>query len=426
VVDQKLLDAQVAVLGSILIDPSIAGMVLAESREEDFTGAQYRAIYAAIRDLFVSGEPIDPVTVKHKAGGVDNELILGIMDVTPTAANVQEYIKIMRERAKLQRLRELGAALINAADTQEAEGHVVKANELLCDRAAVKSVDINQGILRFFERQNAKKEYLNWGIPQLDDHMYTDTGDFVVIGGRPSAGKTALALNFAWHIAKTKNVGFFSLETGEEKAYDRLMAHVAKVDFRRIKQHALTEADYKAIASCSGEATTRRFALIEANGMTVHDIQAYALSKRYEVIFVDYLQMIPSSGHNRTEEVAKISLGLHNLAQRNGIIVVALAQLSRPERAQEQEKAPTMASLKESGQIEQDADAIMLLYLDNPLLPSSDRKLKIAKNKEGTTGLLTLAFSGQYQEFTVKTDRLPKSAPPDEDEITMKELGWIK
>ena len=191
-----------------------------------------------------------------------------------------------------------------------------------------------------------------------------ERGDFIVLGGYPSAGKTAFSLQLAWNQAKDHRVGYFSLETKPEKIIDRTVASVCGVDFGRIKGHALTQEDWDACAARSKAYTTRKLEVIKAGSLSVTDIQALALAGQYEIIYVDYLQLVEPEDRRRseTEIVAQISKDLHTMAQTTGITVCALSQLSRPEKSGREEKAPGLHSLRQSGQIEQDADGVMLLY----------------------------------------------------------------
>ncbi|MPN11222.1 Replicative DNA helicase [bioreactor metagenome] len=168
----------------------------------------------------------------------------------------------------------------------------------------------------------------------------------------------------------------------------------------KIKRNKLEEADYDAVAVIGSRHKAAPIQFFQAAGMTVQDIQAIAISNRLDIVYIDYLQLITGRGsRNRVDEVSGISMDLHRMAQSNGITVVALSQLSRPEKSGESSRAPTMSALRESGQIEQDADVVMLLYKTEPEKANSPRELKIAKNKEGTTGKQELIFDGQTQTF---------------------------
>lgn len=211
-------------------------------------------------------------------------------------------------------------------------------------------------------------------------------------------------------------MGYFSLETKPEKIIDRTVASVCGVDFGRIKGHALTQEDWDACAARSKAYTTRKLEVIKAGSLSVTDIQALALAGQYEIIYVDYLQLVEPEDRRRseTEIVAQISKDLHTMAQTTGITVCALSQLSRPEKSGREEKAPGLHSLRQSGQIEQDADGVMLLYKEEPDNPQSRRCLKIAKNKEGIAGgIAYLVFDGAHQRFRDSLVDAPKPKPKE-------------
>jgi replicative DNA helicase len=199
-------------------------------------------------------------------------------------------------------------------------------------------------------------------------------------------------------LATKYRVGFFSLETSPRKLTDRLMAHLAHVPLSKIKDRDLNDADWAALAQAGTQMAEMSIDFIDAGGMTVRDIQAVALNKRYQVIIVDYLQIIESATKGSLyEQVTNISKGLHTLGRTNGIAVIALAQLSRAEKDKGKPKPPTMASFRESGQIEQDADVALILYPEYPNDNRSRRILKVAKNKEGERDKIELDFDGATQ-----------------------------
>ena len=272
----------------------------------------------------------------------------------------------------------------------------------------------------FAQRQGADtpRSYVRFGLGALDEGTYIEPGDVVMIGGSPSDGKTALALIFAYHMAKTYNVGFFSLETGKEKLEDRLVASGFQIDLRAIKHNSLDDEDWQRFADGSIEATQRRLRVFRAGGATVERITAAARAYSLDVVFIDYVQLIEPEGSNRESraaQVAEISRALHAFAQSTGTLVVELAQLTRQswqERAAGKER--DMFDLGETSQFEKDADAILLLYRppknarfvegdeSTELLDEKQHRiLRVAKNKEGTWGRWPLYFDGSKQSFSV-------------------------
>lgn len=400
------LDAQYAVLGAVLIDPSIAGQVVQTVREEDFGDATCKHVFAAIRDLYISGSRIDAVVVLHHLGEEYRDYLSQLMDVTPTSAVWESYAAIMRDQAQLYRIRGLAAQLEASLSVDDARGVIAKLHDELSDKSR-RVVSVSGGFQMFLNAQETQPAYLEFGIDPLDDgRLFAAKGDFIVIGARPSVGKTALAIQMARHMGQTQKVGFFSLETGAEKFFDRYIANSTGTDFGRIKRRELDEEDWPGISAKMHEDMKRvNLDMIDASGMTVDDIRAMTLARRYDVIFVDYLQLISGRDRDNYSRVTQISIGLHNLAQQAHVAVIALAQLRRAERVTDRkshktvEPAPTLSDLRESGQIEQDADIVMLMYLSNPDDRSSARTLRVAKNKEGCCGSFRLLFDGSRQRF---------------------------
>lgn len=407
--------AQIAVLGSVILDSDWAPEVMSRTSPRMWNPT-YRPIFELLRRKFAAGEVIDPVTVREALGEDSRDLVMGIMEATPTATNCREYIDLLQESWRLTQLKELGARMQEAAAPEEAEALLAEANQVVCRRERVKPVTLSDALTAFCDRQQEeKKSYLTWGFSKLDDRLYVEGGDFVVLGGYPSDGKTALALSMAYEQSSRHRVGFFSYETRDEKLFDRLITHVARVDFGRVKRRELTQAEQQRLKQESEAFIRRHLELMNASGMTVSDLKAQALARQYEIIYIDYLQLIRPDDPRRSafDQVTQISRDLHTLAQTTGITVVALSQLTRPDRQGDGGKtAPTMHSLRQSGQLEQDADCIMLLYRQDPSARSSPRLLKVAKNKEGESGgMLTLQFDGAAQTFREdQTDSIRWSA----------------
>lgn len=427
----QIIASQASVIGSMLIDEKTIGPVLNVVAPEDFISEPYRKLYYAIRKLFTGNRPVDPVTVLDAMGGDTSadwyELIKGCMDTTPTAANVMAYVPIMRQQARLERIRQLGGLLQVAQDEETARGYIAQLEGSLVDNPKMRTVTMEQGLIDFYERQKTKAEYYSWGLPELDRGLHIGRGKYVLIGGYASHGKTAFGLSVALTMAKKHRVGFYSLETDDGTLHDRLVAHMATISLGRIKRREMTEEDYSELARVSKDYASRKLEIILAGGCTVEDIYAHALSHRYDIIFVDYVQLISGDKRRgRTEEITGVSIALHTKAQTTGITVVGLAQLSRPEAKGKKQAAPRMSDLRESGQLEQDADAVLLLYKEEPDDPNSRRVLSIEKNKEGTVGQVFLSFDGDIQTFRIhydQTARKQKREEPEYHQVEFKELN---
>lgn len=398
--------AEISVVGAMLIDSACVGDVILNVRADDFRNARCRALFTAARDLYLAQEPVDVVTVTQKAGGGELfELARECMDVTPTAANVAHYCQVVRDQAALARVHKAAGALAAATDLDEARDILAKAQGALSDKPGVSVVSLSEMMADFFRRlAQPKPDYLHWGLGMLDSMLYTAPGSYVILAARPSIGKTAMALQLSLNVAMTKRVGFFSLETSAATAGDRIGAANLSLTLPQIKARRVDRTDMQALATQLGQSEALRgdFDFISAAGMTVSDIRTLTLAKRYDVIFIDYVQLIQPSGRgDRTEMMQSVSMELRAMAQLTGVVIVALAQLRRPDSQSKKPTAPTMADLKESGQFEQDADTILLMYLEEPGNRLSDRRLKIEKNKEGYAGFAArFRFDGRKQRFT--------------------------
>lgn len=419
-------EAQRSVIGSMLIDgPHVAGIVMHRSREEDYTG-EYKTLFRACRELFQAGKPVDAVTVADKVGRSYALFLHELMDETPTAANVEVYLDLLVEKSKLLRVQSLAASAVNCISLEEVQKLVEQQQRILGDRPGVKIVSMEQGLLDFYDRQRRPANLVPWGMDKVDGTFRCEYGDFVVLGGYPSAGKTAFSLQLAWTQAKDKRVGYFSLETHPDKIIDRTVTAVCGVDFGRVKEHNLQESDWREIECRSTAMVGRKLEIIQAGGLSVVDIQALALARRYEIIYIDYLQLIAPDDRRRSdvEQVTQISKDLHVMAQTTGITVCALSQLSRPQKGGEAEKAPGLHSLRQSGQIEQDADGVLLLYKEEPNNPRSRRCLKIAKNKDGEAGgIVYLVFDGAHQSFKPSVVDKPVRREPEYKQMTFTSLA---
>lgn len=401
-----MFEPQAAVLGTILLDPKKMGEAALTLREEDFTDERCRVVWQAMSKLFREGKAIDPLTVRDALTGYDGsiDLLKACMQATFSIGAFGQHLEALKRQARLHNLREIGLALSTVTDPEEAENLIDQINRMAIQRQARERRNMEQMLLSFSQRhaETVPPAYLPWGMDALNAGLHIKGGKYIVIGGYPSDGKTALALNFAMEQADCfYTVRFYSLETDVDTVEDRTFAAQAEISLEHIQENAITDAEWERYAVLSRKAGID-IEVISAAGMTVDDIRADALACRANVIYVDYLGLInPGQTDrytNRYEKVTAISMQLQQLAKTTGITVVALCQLTRPASG----AAPDMHSLRESGQIEQDADAIMLLYRDNPKDIRSLRNLVIAKNKEGRTGRFKLDFDGLRQRFTDK------------------------
>lgn len=419
---ENLAEAEQAVIGSMLIDSSVVGLVVGELTESDFTMEINRRIFCAYRQLYLEGKTLDLITALAAAAPNDADVrryALDLMDVTPTAANIHAYVQQTRKNTLALRIRGLAQRLSQISAPEDAVTILQEGTDLLSQTGRDDEADMSRCALEFTEDLDKKPEYLTWGFPVLDKMLFLGGGSFVVLGGRPSDGKTSLALHMAYAQAGRKHVGFFSLETCRDLLFSRLMASISGVRTSLIRTRNLSMDDYKQFAAANDEITKRDLTLIDASGWTAEQIEARTLARKYDVIYVDYLQKVVSSSHGRTtraDEVADISRRLSDLARRHGITVVALSQLSRPQYGQRRE--PVMSDLRESGQIEQDADAILFVWRQDETSSNAKRILTLAKNKEGMLGTWEADFRGEIQRFDPKlteADPRPKNGTKKTD-----------
>lgn len=395
-----VLELQYAVLGSMLTRPECVGEAVSLLTAEDFDTLATRGLFEAISRLHFAGAPVDPVTVLREAG---EDYAAAIQEVSGrSASDVPYYCGLLREEMQLRKVQSCAYDLVSA-ETLEAAGEVVDLlNSLFSLRRKVDVVHARDAALDFIQRlsRQERPEYISLGVDWLDSRLFLELGDLVLLGGNASSGKTLLSLQFARKLAERYRVGYFSLETGSKKLTDRLISHMGQISFNHIKDMELSEEEAKRAVSAARRLDRLFLDFVPSSNMSVQDIQAVTLSRRYQVIFVDYLQIVQSKGQTRYEQVTNISIALHTLAQSHGVLVIALAQLGRPEKVDGKAIPPSMSSFRESGQLEQDADVALLLWPSDMRDNSSSRMLKIGKNKDGERGTLELAFDGAMQTMS--------------------------
>lgn len=408
-------DAEAAIIGAMLIDSHCIGDVLVAIREQDFLSESRRAVFAAIRDLFTAGTPVDPVTVLARVGQECREMLLECMNVTPTAVNVLEYCRILREQTKLYRLHVAAENIAAATTLSEARAVMAEAMTELEDQPDMRIATMGELFAELFQKlKGPVPEYLHWGMPMLDSALTVDRGKFIVLGARPSTGKTALALQLAGNIAEKYRVGFFSLETNEELVCQRAAAQSLSVRLPEIQRHRVSDEQlaFMAKQTVGMSAFLSNLTVIRRSSLTVSELRSIALAKKMDVVFVDYVQLMTPANPKlieATPAMRSISMELRAMAQRTGITIVALAQLRRYDPTSKK-NLPTMAELKESGQLEQDADVVLLLSHKDAKQHSGPRVLQIAKNKEGVAGICcTIDFDGKKQLFSYEEE-------PEEEE----------
>lgn len=428
----KLYSAQTAVIGSLMINPhEIAGQLFHKVKPEDFTVAAWRNIFTVARELWMEGKPIDPVIVSAKTDEVYAQMLADAMRMTPTTVYWDEYADIMLQEGKLLKLKELGLALTDCIDLEEARKHLAKAEDLLVENSVKKSKTYAELLQDYIDRVNDKNppKRLNWGFAPLDKLLTVSPGRFIVLGADSSVGKTAFALQLARGMAAAKQrVCFFSYETSCEDAMDRIMANAADVELSRSKNRCLSIEDFNRVLAEADGYNNIPLTVKVCSKETVDDLRCITLAGRYDVIFIDYAQLIPGRGKERWQVVTETSMSLHSMAQELGVTIIALSQVTPPEISKDGKRRMLgKEDLRESRQLNCDAEVILMMDLEFPKIKSSRRVLMIDKNKDGVCGKIFLDFDPLHMRFTLST-RAPTRAECEAAkmaELTEEETGPV-
>ena len=423
------LEAEQAVLGSILIDSRCITEVVGLIKPEDFYLEQNREIFETIYTMFNFSQTIDPVTVLDKMKELgyyhDNsrKYILDLMEITPTAANAQRYANIVREKSML---RGLGQA---ASDIHEmVQEEVGTASEML-ESAEKKIYALRKGehgdslehvgtvLHRVFDtltelsQSDSPIPGLSTGLRDLDTKINgLNKSDLLLVAARPAMGKSTFSLNIGLNVAKkyNKTVAIFNLEMSREQLVMRLMACESFVELGKLVTGKLNEDEWGKLCMASASLSQTDLRVDDNPSVTVAEMNAKL--RRLDnlgLVIIDYLQLMNGSGYgksseNRVQVVGEISRSLKIMAKELNVPVICLSQLSRAVESRT-DKRPIMSDLRESGAIEQDADIIMFLYRDEYYNPNSEDKgvaeCIVAKNRHGETGTVKLQWIPQFQAF---------------------------
>ena len=403
--------AQESVIGALLIDPDYsAGLIFQSAKASHFGETELRHVFQAARELWNENRQLDAVTILDRAGSEYEQLLRDCMINTPTARNLPAWLEICQDSARLTAMQAEALAIVNADRADDAAAAWERMGTMLQDADQGEDLSLGELIGDYCDRMQDKRpvRYLNWGIESLDRDLYVSGGQFGVIAADSSVGKTALALQFAYHMAADGHrVGFFSLETPKENLEDRLLAQyqVAGIPLPSTKRKKLTDEDLRA-AGEAGMRSDQIYLRILRNYETLERIRAKTIQRRFDVIFIDYVQLIDAPGRERWDIVTNISMGLHRMAQQLGITVIGLSQITPAVKGQ---KAPTKDDLRESRQLKQDADFILLLYPDTEEgVPPTARVLEIAKNKDGRCARLRMDFEPEHMTFKYHAKTMPE------------------
>ena len=424
-------EAEQAVLGSMLIDATCVPKVIEHLQPDDFYLRQNRDIYESIYSMFSFSATIDPVTVlEHmRQQGVYDEsnsrsYVLQLMDTTPTAANVSEYVEIVKDKALLRRVAETADEVGTLVQSGTGTGHDVleiaeqKIYALRQGRAARGLTPISAVILNVYDRLNELAASdslipgLSTGLGDLDRAISgLNKSDLIILAARPAMGKTSMALNLLLHAGKFsgKSVVFFSLEMSREQLAMRLISGESFVDSKKLVTGKLNEDDWSRVAAAANSLNQTRILIDDDPSLSVADMNAKC--RRVDdlgLVVIDYLQLMQSAGgrsyagENRQQAVSDISRALKIMAKELNVPVLCLSQLSRANESRS-DKRPMLSDLRESGAIEQDADIVLFLHREGYYDKSSENpnlaECIVAKNRHGETGTVELQWLPEYTTF---------------------------
>ena len=395
------MNTQKVLLGALLAQPDLAPYSLPDLDVEHFA-PDVQPVFAAVSGFWNSTGTLDAVQICERYPDLKTA-VMGCFDewsaecVRATRPNVEKWTQLVLEQAALTKFQSLafqaGSSLTTFADLPDLYSKMGEA--LTLDRADQDFKPIGELVDNYVRKLNEKPKYIPSGIPVLDKHLHLSPGNLFIIGGRPSAGKTALSLQMACEQARRGfRVCYFSLETDPDTLTARIISNRLAVPLADVKSKTVPQSDLDSLADLHKLPLFIR----SASGKGTGWIKAQAQRMKAQVIFIDYLQLLAASkAKDRYQQITSISIGLHELAQTTGILVVALAQLNRNAA----HASPSTADLKESGQLEQDADAILLLSDDG-----EEYQAILAKNKEGRVGEIPLTFDKPRQRFLAVTSEL--------------------
>ncbi|MEE0408757.1 MAG: replicative DNA helicase [Oscillospiraceae bacterium] len=429
--------AEQAVLGSMLIDPDCIKDVMDKLRPEDFYLRANRDIFETIYHMFVYSRPIDGVTVagEMEKTGVYNDntrdYLLQLMDVTPTSANVMEYVQIVLDKSLMRQVASaagsISAMVLDGAgdagdmlEAAEQKVYAIRRGRSAQNMVPVSMVleDVMAHLAELTASGGKTLPGLSTGLSAVDAKINgLNKSDLLLLAARPGMGKTSMALNVALSAAREsgKTVAIFSLEMSKEQLVTRLIASEGLVENTRLVTGNLRESDWQRIAEAASSLSRMDIRIDDNPLLTVADMNAKC--RRLDnlgLVVIDYLQLMTSaggkgySGENRQQAVSDISRMLKIMAKELQVPVLCLSQLSRANEKRD-DKRPMLSDLRESGAIEQDADIVLFLYRDDYYNSDSEKRnvaeCIVAKNRHGETGKVELRWMPEYTAFGTLENR---------------------
>jgi len=428
-------EAEQAVLGAMLLDQDAALKAVQILEDTSFYREAHRRIYRAMIQLLDRGDVLDPLVLRAEldrrgdldaAGGMD--YLAELLDTVPTAANIEFHARIVRDKALLRRLIEVGTQLVQSAYEgrhdvstllDEAEQRVFEVSNARGTQEVVRIKELMWQAMERIEARDRGDESVR-GVPSGFADLDTKTNgfqrsDLIIVAARPSMGKTSFCLNIAANAAlegKTP-VAIFSLEMSKDQLVERLLSAEAFVDLHRLRSGGLRPEDYPKLSRAAGLLGTAPIWIDDTPALTLLEMRSKARRLKAEhdigLIVVDYLQLIRGGGRSesRQEEISYISRSLKALARELVTPVIALSQLSRAPEQRGGDRRPMLSDLRDSGAIEQDADLVVFIYrpemygthLEKTDIEEGVAEIHVAKHRNGPTGTLKLAFLKQYTRF---------------------------
>ena len=427
------IQAEQAVLGSMLLDKDAVIDAIEVLREDSFYREDNKMIFSAILSLYAKNEPIDLITVKSeltengnfdKVGGL--EYLSSLPDKVPTTANVDRYIKIVEEKALTRNLIQTANELISLGydETEDVDDILELAEKKVFDLSQNKSTKGYSSIkdvlvssfaeLEKLYNQKGRISGITTGFADLDRQTSgLHNSDLVIVAARPAMGKSAFAINIATNAALKGKVpvAIFNLEMSKEQVVNRILCSEAMVDSNKVRTGQIEDNDWMKLASASGILSEAPIYIDDTPGISIMEIRAKCRKLKMEkdigLIVIDYLQLIQGSSNKRNasreQEISEISRSLKILAKELDVPVIALSQLSRAAEQRKDDHRPMLSDLRESGAIEQDADIVMFIYREDYYNPETENKnvaeIILAKHRGGSTGTVNLAWLPNYTKF---------------------------
>ena len=424
------LEAEMAVLGSMLIDEEAIATAIETLSSEFFYKESHRAVYNCILNLFNHNKAVDLITIcddlkkqelLEQIGG--SSYIASLVNTVPTSANIHHYASIVREKAILRALINNSTRIIN--DAFNAEGNIEQvldnAERLIFEirdqrksSAVVPLKEIIKDSIEAIDKLYQKKEHVTGIATGYADFDVKTAGlqpsDLIIVAGRPSMGKSAFAIGMIEYASVIDKVptAFFSLEMSKEQLVQRLLCSHARVDAHKVRTGFLSVSDWPKLTAAAGKLSEASIFIDDTPGISVMELRAKArrLKAHYgiKLLVLDYLQLMRGSGRieSRQQEISEISRSLKALARELDVPVIAISQLSRAVESRTDHK-PQLSDLRESGAIEQDADVVVLLMREEYYNPTEENKgiaeINIAKQRNGPVGSFNLAFIREYTRF---------------------------